>query len=190
MKRTIGSDLYRTLTANFFYPIVFCHVDWPGEAIRAHSAVGEISWGGYTWNGLRDLAGIAIPDEGAGLVPEEAEISIGGTIEAALADLADAPGAVGRAVTIWVGATTTPGGTTLIGDPIEAYSGTLAENDGDLPKDGGYAGVVLRVSGGPQARASAEIAHSDEDQQSRYPGDTLFSRAAFGNFIQNNPPSW
>ena len=153
-------------------PIVMVFLDWPGAAIRTHSGVGDLVWGGHTWRGVGNFGAVSIPDEALGGVPSEAALSL----IAPLAELAEylddpirnRPGAIYAALTV------TPGGNVLIGDPWQVYSGTMDamvfQADAD---DGGITySATVTLTGGPGYRTSATIAHSHEDQSRRYPGDT------------------
>ena len=190
LRREIDPALLAALIGDMIYPIALTYLDWPGQAIRLHTNVGELEWNGQTWRGWGELGKLIIPDEGSGLIPEEAELHTLGPIAEVLSDLDEAQDAVGRSVQIWVGSTTEPGNLVLDGEPIEAFSGVIADNDAEISEDGSVAKIIERIRSGPSARARAEVTHSDEDQQARFAGDTLFRRVAHAEKLRANPPQW
>ena len=174
--RTIDPALAAALSGASFNPIVLVYLDWPGGAVRAHSGAGSITWGGQSWSGVGKFGDISVPEESASGVPVDFALSV----VCDLAELADYADAVirQRAGVIYLGATTTPGGNVLIGDPVAIASGTMDTSVLSLSVDrGGAAPVTLYrltvgMTTGPGYRSSAGIAHSHEDQSRAYPGDT------------------
>lgn len=194
MDLTRGADpaLISALSENPFYPIAIVRIDWPdenGNAVRVHSGTGTLSWKGNTWLGLGDLGSISAPEETETLVPEELRLTLRGTLTELLA-LSSEDDHRGDDVFMWVGCTTTPGGTTLKGDPELGFYGTIDETPFQESEDGTLAELTVIARSGPPARADAEVVHSDEDQQSKYPGDTLFRRVAHAEKFNSNPPQW
>lgn len=165
------------------YPILFAHLDWPGDPVWAHTGVGTITWGGQAWNGVGTLGNIEIPEEAPGVAAVEAVLSLAG-VPADLDGYADDP-IRNRTVEIYIGTVAgRPGGhdgkqisgpgNTLIGTPVELFSGTMdglllnaSDDGGEIVHD-----AQVMVATGVEARSMASIHHSDEDQRRSYPSDT------------------
>ena len=165
------------------HPVLFAHLDWPGDPVWAHSGVGQITWGGRTWTGVGVLGHIELPEESPGVAAVEAILSLAG-VPADLDGFADDP-IRNRVVTIHIGLVSgRPGGhdgqqasgpgSTLIGTPVELFSGTMdgltlgaTDQGGEIVHD-----AQVSVATGAEARSSASIYHSDEDQRRAWPSDT------------------
>ncbi|WP_299145976.1 hypothetical protein [uncultured Tateyamaria sp.] len=189
LSRAIDAALAVTLASGFIKPVVFVHIDWPDNPVWVHSNTGEIEWNGQIWAGVGDLGSLTIPEEGEGIVPSEARLTIMGDAETAL-DESARQDVRGRVVSIWVGSTETPGGTDLVGEPLDAFSGTVDVPDYEDLERGLTAAFAIDVATGPGARSGAQIVHSDEDQQARFPGDTLFRRVSHAEKWRTNPPQF
>lgn len=187
LERTIDTSTYNELISTF-HPVVLVKVDWPDETIYVHTNTGNISWGGNSYLGIGYIASLTIPEESFGIVSAEAALGITGTIT----DLLDAMDVDSKNsdVSIYVGCTTEPNGTTLVGDPIEIFTGYLDENEfGDVEGEGGNRlhSLSYGVASGPSARSKATISHSYEDQISKYPTDTLMRHTIYAKARANNP---
>lgn len=166
------------------YPILMAHLDWPDAPVRAHTGVGDIVWGGYTWRGVGPVGSMDVPSEAmGGVVSVDAVLSLVG-VPADLDGMADDK-IRSRPVDVYIGIVSgRPGGhdgrqtsgpgSTLVGDPISLFSGTM---DG-LSLEAQQSGVDVEhtasvtVTTGPSARSMATVYHSDEDQRRHYPSDT------------------
>lgn len=168
-----------------FHPVVLISSVWPDGIVYAHSGNGNLTWAGQTWTGIANIASVNVGSESGGFVPSQAGMTITGALDTVLAYMD--PAARGGAVAVHVGATTEPGGTILIGEPFQCFAGFLDENDMVFTAADGAAGLSVGVTSGPPARAAASISHSNEDQQSRYPGDTLFQRCAVAAAWRSRP---
>lgn len=191
MIRDIHPDTYAALQVDGFHPILMVHVDWPDQAVRAHTGLGDILWNGETWVGVGPFGGIDIPAEASGTaVPAEARLSIVGTVENILAEL-DLP-VRNRDVDIYVALATEPQGNVLIGAPVELLIGYADSNEMDYRADGEGAAPAffLGVNSGPSVRMVLSAAHSNEDQQLAHVGDELFRHTALSELDRVNPPSW
>jgi len=173
-----------------FYPVLLTYADWPGETIRIHTGVGDLSWGGHTWAGAGKLVQFQAPQEAGGLATSGASVRVAATVEDMLAER----GKIirGKTITVWFATTTTAGGNVLSQEPNQLFTGYFDSRTGMLSRaDGGFANdMVLGVGVGPSARSSAAITHGYEDQIFKFPGDTA------GRHVQNasrnkfNPKSW
>lgn len=173
LKRAIHPDTLAALSDPAgFYPATLVHVDWPTGALRAHSGVGPIVWGGHTWHGVGAFGDVDIPGEAFGLVSGRGRLALKGLPDAALAQI---EGQVrNRAADIWAAVVTTSAGNVLIGEPFGVFFGYVdAARFRVRPAGGDLINVVqVDVLSGPSARMVASLHHSDAQQAADYPGDT------------------
>lgn len=178
------------LLAGHFHPVLLTYADWPGEEIRLHTGVGEMSWDGQTWLGAGSLVRFQAPEETAGLATDEGAVHVAATVEDMLAER----GKVirNRPIKVWFGATTTPGGNVLAADPVVLFSGYFDSRKASLARSGENLShdMVLGLGIGPGARSAASITHSYEDQIASFPGDTAGRQVQIAIRRQRNPQSW
>lgn len=177
LTRGLHPDTLAALAGHFF-PAVLVYDDWAGTDVYAHTGAGAMSWDGQTWVGVSGYGGLDIPAEGPGTAAPRAKIRLAvpfDEVEATMtADIRN------RVTRIYGAVTTERMGSTLIGDAFEVFNGTkqgLAEFE-DVIKDDDdgrevQTTIEVELSGGPPARASATVVHSNEDQSQRFPADTI-----------------
>lgn len=154
------------------FPVIAVYLDWPGGAIRAHSSSGTISWDSQSWLGVGPFGSVSVPGEGFGMASQPATLRLVG-VPATLDDYLD-DAIRGRDAWVGWGLTTERGGSALIGDLNEMFSGYMdAMVDKTVAEGGRLArGVTLQAVSGPSQRARASIYHTAEDQERAFPGDT------------------
>lgn len=194
--RGIDPTLLAEFQKDLFFPIVLAKVDWPGGVVRIHSGLGDLTFNSEVYSGSGELGSLTVGEESLGYVPQEATISLISSIESILADqTADAEG---RRVDIWIGATTKPGGTTLVGTPYLSFVGGVSSDDAVVPNQSGLEdfdldnphALMVGVKAGTHGRVKGSISHTDEDQKTAFPGDTLFERTARASAYRAAPPKW
>lgn len=170
--RAIDTDTLAAITAGNFCPVVMVYLDWPDGAIRVHTGVGTISFGGNDWLGIGQFGRLTSPDETSGLAQSSASMALVGAPDEIDAYL-DAP-IRNRAGEIWFGVTTERAGNVLIGEPFRVFAGYMDAMRDTIEADGGdiVRVLVLDVVNGPSQRLSASLFHTDEDQRQRHPDDT------------------
>lgn len=177
LTRTIHPDTLAALQSGSFHPAMLVWLDWPGEALYVHSGSGQIAWNGNTYSGVsvgdRSFGRPDIPDDGPGLVPAEATLSlvvpsdaVDEVLDAQIRNLSAA---------IYFAVVTERAGSTLIGEPFELFTGHMDAISETAQRKDGVAQHIIRLGlgTGPSPRASASIVHSPEDQSRAYPGDTI-----------------
>lgn len=189
LKRDIDVALLAALSAEEIYPVALVFIDWPTGPVRAHTNPGMITFGSEEYAGVGELGSIRIPDEATSIVPESAVIVIASETTGLLT-YADEEQARGREVGIWLGLTTEPGGTTLIGAPERVFTGSVVGSSFELSQNRRVATLSIDVKAGQPARSGAQVVHSNEDQQALFPGDTFFERVAHAEKWNTNPDSW
>lgn len=175
LRRGVHAGLLAALSQGG-YPILFVYLDWPDAAVYAHSGVGSITWGGQTWLGVGTLGNITIPEEGSEIAVSEAVLALAG-VPADLDGMVD-DNIRNRTAEVYLGAVRArPGsndGNSLIGTPVQLFSGLMdGINMADsATEDGVDHSVNIPIITGVEARSSASIEHSNEDQRRFYPSDT------------------
>jgi len=187
LKRTIHADTLAAMAAPF-HSVVLAYVDWPTGAVRLHSGAGDLSFDGQTWTGAAGLeAAISLPGEGQGIAMIEGSLVVTGDDTQIDAVYAQAEAAAGRAVQVYFGAVTEQGGTTLIGDPFEVFTGRVGEPSDEVVWQGETQArpLTISVETGPTQRARGAAVHTDADQKRRDATDTGFrwTRSAVANAI-------
>lgn len=167
LTRDVPSAMMTALAGTFF-PVLFVYLDWPGGAIRVHSSSGTITWGGYDWDGVGQFGSVSLPGEFGGMVNTEAQLSLMGDPET-LDEHTDAA-IRNRDAVIYFGCLTSRAGSTLVSDPVVAFSGQMDVYSLEA-NEAGHAAVVSLITG-PGARRDAAVYHSDQDQALKFPGDT------------------
>lgn len=170
--RSIHPDTKAAIAAGNFSPIVMVYLDWPGGAVRVHSNVGTISFGGNNWLGIGHFGGIAAPEESVGLSQNSASLQLIGAPDE-MDDYLDSP-IRGRRGEVWFGVVTERSGNVLIGEPFITFAGYMdAMRDTIQAEDGGVTRVItIDVANGPSQRLTASLFHTDEDQRRMHPTDT------------------
>lgn len=175
LRRGVDNGLLAALSQGG-YPVLFVYLDWPGTAVYAHSGVGSITWGGQMWLGVGTLGNITIPEEGSEIAVSEAVLALAG-VPADLDGMVD-DNVRNRTAEIYLGAVMSrpgsDGGNDLIGVPVQLFSGIMdGINMSDSATDEGVDHAVnIPIITGVEARSSATIHHSNEDQRRTYPNDT------------------
>lgn len=187
LKRDIDPVLLAEMSKPVWYPTILVQIDWPTGFVRAHSGVGDMIFNGETFKGIGDFGEISIPQEEYSFVPQEATVSLTGPYADLLAEVSAS--AAGRRGDIWIGATAEPGGSTLVGEPYLGLVGAVAGDQLDPPANEGGK-LVVTIRAGTHGRVSGAISHTDEEQQSVFPGDDLFARAARATANQARLPEW
>ncbi|MDT1061907.1 hypothetical protein RM190_08570 [Paracoccus sp. CPCC 101403] len=174
--RNTPAALLSAISGPYFFPVVLFYLDWPGAPLRAHSNLGDITWGVQTWTGVGKFGRLEMPEETFGGVPTEFTATLVSDFpELETYSNTAIKGAVCRA---YLGAVTERGGNTLLG-AVEIAAG-IADAMGMSPEeveleDGATTlmyGLRVTMTTGPSYRTMAAIAHSHEDQLRNYPGDT------------------
>lgn len=180
LKRGVSPELLAAVSGPSFHPVVMVYLDWPGEAIHAHSGVGTITYDGHSWLGVGQFGQVQVGAEAMSGLPVDFSLSLVCDLPE-LADYADAA-IRQRAGAIYFGATTSPGGNALIGAPVSMATGTMDTlvMRLDFAPDETVYQLSVGMRTGPGFRSSPAMTHSHEDQAARYPGDTagLMLRAA------------
>ena len=173
LTRDLHPDTQAALLAGGFYPVLLVELDWTDGVIRASTGFGNVDWDGHTWVGVAGFGAVQVPEEASASAPAEAVLSMvlpEDEFDTVMgADVQGLPGVIRVALV------TEAGGGTLVGAPFELYSGYvdgLVEAFEDV--DGRQMHQVrVLLGGGPGMRSGATVVHSHEDQQARYPGDTI-----------------
>lgn len=186
LTRGIDGALLAVLSGHF-HPVTIAELVLPSDTIRAHSGFGTMTWDGHSWVGLDRLARFSIPSEGVGIATSSASLEIAMSLDALLT--LNASAYRNSPLTMWSGATTSPGGTTLIGEPFIGFVGYVDRWSrsfvaGDAPTHFATGGLEP----GPGARTSQPMVHSAESQQAAYASDTAGRH--FVNAVKRatNPP--
>lgn len=190
--RGVDPVLLAKMSEPYLFPISLVRIDWPDGAVEAHTGAGAISFDGGTFVGTlvggENLGQISVPTESTGLRATEVSLTLYGPYSELLDRIN--PNATGRRVQMWAGATTTPGGNVLVGEPELVFSGAISGDGLPAPTNDGSSGLIIRAKAGTHGRVKGAIVHSNEDHQATYPTDTYFQRNARASAYRAAPPKW
>lgn len=185
MPRVMSSDLLAAFQSNQLLPVCFVQMQFRSEFIYIWTGYGSVTWNAITWQGLGDLLKIDVIEEGATVSARGIAITLSGIRSADLSEfLADF--AIGGAVTIYLGAYYPNAPTTIIPDPVAAWSGLM--DSPTVEVDGFTATIVLACENAlVEMNVSVERRYTNEDQQIDHPGDIGFQ---FVNALQEQNIYW
>lgn len=176
LKRGLTPETLAAISGAYFYHIWLVFIDWPSGPVRAHSGVGQINFGGNVWYGVGDFGKITLPEETLGIASFPAELEIVGLPEDVVSYLDE--DVRNRTVRIYGAVVSERSSNLIVGEPFEVWSGyadAMMFSASYVDDDGGEGldyGIRLEARGGPTVRTAAEIYHTAEDQEGKYPGDT------------------
>ncbi len=122
MARDLGTTNTAQVQSETVRPILFAYLDFVGGAIRAHTGIGNITWGGNTWSGVGSFADISDIEEGVDVAARGLTLSLCG-IPSSLLPEALAANCRGRTVQLFLGFTDEAG--TLAADPFQVFGGRM-----------------------------------------------------------------
>lgn len=175
LTRGIHPDTLAALAGAYFYQVWMVELDWPSGIVRAHSGVGLIDYQGNDWYGVGDFGKVTLPEETMGMASFPAEFEIIG-LPQDVVDYLDEP-IRNRSVSVYGAVVTERAGNQVVGEPFEIWAGyvdAMTFNASVSDKEGTLLeyGLRLEARGGPTVRTAAEVYHTAEDQENKYPGDT------------------
>jgi len=169
-ERDLHADLGTAIAAPVVYPVLFLAGEFATGWGRWWSGVGEITWDGYTWQGLGALLRVSTVTETTTVSAQGFAIDLNGQSSAnlSLALQSCRQGKIGR---LWLGAMSAAG--VLQGDPCLLHEGKLdvagGTDDGDS--------AVIAVSYEDRLidlERSREYRYTTESQRLFYPNDLGF----------------
>lgn len=178
-QRGLTALMQSELRAAVVRPIIFVEAEFLSGPVRLWSGFGEITWDGKTWTGASDstgrmIAGISAFPETMGLEAQGIVISLSG-IPTDLVDMAINETRQGKPVRVWLGFL--DANFAVIDAPFRVFRGRM-----DVPtvEEGATVATIsiscenLLIDG----KRPRERRYTDEDQQSRFPGDRFFEYVA------------
>lgn len=167
MARDLGTTNTEQVQAGEVRPVVFAQLDFYGGTVRAHTGIGDITWGGNTWSGVGDFAGVGEIEEGTDIAARGVSLSINGIPSAVLSEALGAKYR-GRAAKIWLGFLNASGA--LLADPYQVFGGRMdvmsVEDAGDT------CSISVQCENRlVDFRRSRVSRYTQEDQNARFPMD-------------------
>lgn len=189
MALTIPAAMRDQILSGAFHPAMLVYVDWPGGVVRVHSGVGDLSWDGHTWTGVRGFGFVSLPVVARGLGQETGLLQFGG-LDAVIDEMIGADSA-GAQVEAWFGVLTGRTPAPLLTDPVRMFTGTIDDAGDTISADADMRTGSLTIVSGPSQMSGGSPAHTFEDQQTVDPTDTAgrWVRAATAEALAN-VPTW
>lgn len=168
MPRGVDSAVLAGFDADIVRDVFLVFLDLPGGAVRAHTRIGPIVFGGETFTGVGELGAISVINEESDLSAPGVTVELSG-IDPSLMTIVLDEHYQGRAMTVWRGAVLDDGS---VSEFLPSWTFTIDAVEITLGATG-----AIRISGEstdailgrPNLRRS-----TDEDQQARYPGDKFY----------------
>lgn len=175
MPRTTTATMRTTLEAANTHIFWMGEFDLEGGALYLHTDLGNIAWGGHTWQGTGILGEVAPIAEDSSLNPTEYACTLSG-IDSNLISEARQGHHIGRSVKIWLAARNLSTGT-LIASPVLVLSGVIDRISIGVNTE--EASITLQVQDDRVLfERPAGIWLTHEQQQERNPGDGILEFAA------------
>lgn len=167
MARDLSSPNQTASQADVIAPVLFAALAFDSGTVRAHSWLGDITWGGNTYLGVGSLGAVSAAEEDVELARTPITLTLSG-IPASMVSIVVNEYYQGRTATIYLGYLNT---TTmqLVDDPFIIYRGRMDTADIDQGEE-----FTVRIS--VESRFAAwdrplVRRYNNADQQSRYPDD-------------------
>ena len=145
---------------------VFVHFEFDGGDVRAHTGLGEIIWGGFTWLGVGSVLDIPQIEESIGGRARSFTIRASG-ITSDIVDAAFLEDYINRPVTVYVGAL--DANDALVADPDILITGTVQNM---VMTSGASTGEVIDVI------CESSLARLDRTKGVRYTKEQLQSESS------------
>lgn len=164
--------------------VLFVEMDLPSGWIRVHTRIGNIVWGGNTYQGIGHFGQVGDIDEDAMLRPSGVQLTLTG-VDSSVITAAKDEACFGRQVAVYRG-TLNVSTLALAADPeiefkglVDTFTCALGERTGSVVAQ--CEGELARW----QRHNNSLLTH--ESQQSLYPGDRGFDQI---QFTQNRKIDW
>ncbi|MBA86140.1 MAG: hypothetical protein CML69_15615 [Rhodobacteraceae bacterium] len=189
MALNIPVEMRDAILAGGFHPVMLVYVDWPGGAVRVHSGVGELTWDGHTWTGVRGFGFVSLPVVARGIGQETGLLQFGG-LDAVIDQMVGADSA-GAQVQAWFGVLTERTPAPLLTDPVRMFTGTIDDAGDTISADASSRQGQLTIVSGPSQMSGGSPTHTFEDQQLASAGDTAgrWVRTSIASATAN-VPTW
>lgn len=169
MSRGIASATLTAAQARVVRPLSFYELQFTSGTIRIHNGVGDIPWGGNTWEGAGALIAASPIEEGEDGTAIRVSLQLSG-VDPALVTIAEGEAIYRRTAICYIGALTRAG--TLHATPDERWRGLMENIEISL---GEVNTITLNVESELiRDRQAIGALFTDETQQRLYSGDTGF----------------
>lgn len=151
-------------------PILFCEIDHPDGMVRVHSGIGTIRWDDKDWLGIHVLGRVSGVEQNQQDEVRESVFELRGVPPTSTAFLS--ANVRNRPARLWIGALDPQG--RVAGEPELIHKAALDFQV--LKLDEGSATIRIHATGPVSSvdRSRSQF-WSDEDQKTRFPGDTGLS---------------
>lgn len=147
--------------------ILFAELDFASGFVRAHTALGTITWGGYDWLGVGTFASVSPVEESAELSKRTLTYTLSG-IPGDMISVVLGEEYQGRAAKLYLGFLDQTTGT-LVSDPVQIDQGRM---DVSEIEEGQECTVTITAESRVSAWDRPLIRrYTNADQQARFPGD-------------------
>jgi hypothetical protein len=151
--------------------IYFIFLDFTGDPIHACTGTRSYVWGGETWLGIGEVAGISDIAEASDIAARPLTLTLSGVDSFVVQPALSRTNYKGRQAAVYRGFL--DGDEDLVDDPYAVWTGRM--DVAQLSLDAGIAAVQLRCEPLASRLLRPNISRfSDQDHQGRWPGDLFF----------------
>lgn len=174
MSRGLSGTMTSAAAATVVRPGLLAYFDFSGGAVRVHSGLGPLSWGGNTYTGLGDLGSVSTVKETTETRANGMQFTLSG-IPSTMVTRILAEDYRGRSCKLWLAFFSSADA--ILSDPLLLFSGRM---DQCLLRDDGGTSVctITAESRLVELQRSRERRRTDEDQKSLFSGDRGFEYVA------------
>lgn len=185
MSRTFTSAQNTALDSSHVNLLMFAKLEFDSGTIYVHNGIGTYTWDSQNWLGVGDLGTISQVQEGLDVSPYAITLTLSGLPDAGFASTALTENYYKRPASVYVGLL--DANDSLIGTPIQVWSGFMDQMNMTVGADGGDAIQLIAESELARFDKSSDLMYTNASQQDRHSGDKFFN---FIHKIQGQKLDW
>lgn len=170
MPRAISAANLTELQQKHTAPAFFCYLDFASGAVRLHSDLGTVNWGGNDWLGAGSLGSVSSLEEGESTSPYSITLTLSGIDNNILNEVNNNNYFLREAI-LYMGFFGADG--QLVDDPFEVWSGFMNTADVELGGDNDRISMSCESELSLFAKSNGTLT-TNETQQAEFPNDLFF----------------
>lgn len=168
MPRALTSQMRAEINAGMCRPALFVEAEFTNGFARVWTGLGDITWGGYTWQGVGTLLGFSGVPETTELRAESVTLAMNG-LDVSMVDRILTKCRQGKPVVCWLGMLDAAGA--VVPDPTILFSGRMDVPTLDDPASDEVSAAVSVENRLRDFERTRERRFTDQDQRADYPTD-------------------
>lgn len=173
MPRNMSGALQSALSAGIIWPAIFAEIHFSTGPVYIWSGYGPITWSGQTWVGAGDLGSISVIEGGSNVEARGITLTLSGINSSIVLDCLN-QFQQGLPAIISLGTFTDSTRTTLVVDPVSAWTGRMDQASIEIGAESSSITLMLETRL-LEMNVAVDRRYTNDDQQLRAPGDLGFS---------------